>query len=1081
MESSPILNNPYQEPLFHYATAADGEQKGSLDYSRIVAGRRIFTNDLTGAPTSAKGQKSIFDVNEYAPQYGEQLVNLLRQEVGKWRNEDYPNVTRVTGELLAHWFCINDSVLPPKRKLFFAQQEAIETAIWLNEVAERSNAGTHILKRLNDAQEGQADGLPRFGIKMATGTGKTVVMAALILYHYFNRQEYRADTRFADYFLLVAPGITIRDRLNVLQVDTSTSDRHKIKDYYRERDLVPNRYADLLDGLNARIVITNYHAFEPKTLQGNKRTPFDGKVTRRVVDDAVVEVKNDSTGDNKEDFSQVLKRLFGSIKAGARLLIINDEAHHCYLPKPAKKQSDDEATDEENVRAAVWFTGVREVARRFKVQHIYDLSATPYYLQGSGYPAYSLFPWIVSDFGLIDAIESGLVKIPFLPESDSSQSLDGPMLRNLYEHIKGDLPKKGQTTRKKEAKQEGVVLSEEAPRMSELLVAAAGQFYEHYEKDYNRIHALFVDNPPVFIAVCSNTSVSKELYKFIAGFQAKDAEGKVVKTVPGHYDLFNNFDQYDRPKTKPPTLLIDSAALDDGGQVDEEFKRVFGPEIEKFKIEYARLHGQGSADRITDAEVLREVVNTVGKPNTLGAHIRCVVSVSMLTEGWDANTVTHIMGLRAFGSQLLCEQVAGRALRRKSYELAPYDKQTGEQLDTKSALRRKPESVVWKFPPEYAHIIGVPFKSFKTGTTAPVNAPDYTRIDALPDRQAEYEITFPNIIGYRVETVDDELRADFSRVEPFEIDYTSVPVKTIMQNAFEARNETLEFTSPNDLRDQQVVYRITQQLIHFYYSGLDNQPQFRKFSQLREIVQEWYDTRVLLVGETNPVYKRLLYFWNQKELADHIQRGVIAASRDSDVILPIFNHYNRFGSTKYVSGNTARPVYETRKSHVNYVVADTESWEQIAAKTLDELPEVVSYVKNAFLGFAIPYVSEGKEKQYFPDFIARVKTDSGRVISLIVEITGMNRDKAAKKQYVEDRWLPAANAVREQYDMDQWFFVEIANDIRPIKNQLADKIGEINMVVKRTDKKARILASFGRIKDGPPLTSEQMRREHIYD
>ncbi|QMW00899.1 BPTD_3080 family restriction endonuclease [Spirosoma foliorum] len=1080
MDVSPILNNPYQEPYFHYATAADGEQRGSLDYSRVMAGRRIFTNDLTGAPTGTKGQKSIFDVNEYAPQYGEQLVNLLRKEVGKWRNEGYPNTTRVTADLLTFWFLTGDDTIPPRKKLFFAQQEAIETAIWLNEIAGRSNAGNNILKRLSDGQQEQADGLPRYGFKMATGTGKTVVMAALILYHYFNRQEYRADTRFADYFLLVAPGITIRDRLNVLQVDTSTTDKYKAVDYYRQRSLVPDRYNELLDGLNARIVITNYHAFEPKTLQGNKRTPFDGKVTRKVVADEVVEVKNDSTGDNKEDFGQVLKRLFGSIKPGARLLIINDEAHHCYLPLEKGKKTEDGNTEEENARAAVWFTGVRELTKRYQVRHIYDLSATPYYLQGSGYPAYSLFPWIVSDFGLIDAIESGLVKIPFLPESDSSQSLEGPVLRNLYEHVKEFLPKKGQLTRKKEAKAAKSVSIEESPRMPELLVAATGQFYEHYEKDYGRINTLF-NIPPVFIAVCNNTSVSKELYKFIAGFQAKDADGNVLKTYHGHYDLFDNFDQYDRPKAKPPTLLIDSSALDDGEQVDDEFKKVFAPEIEKFKIEYARLNGQGAADRMTDAEVLREVVNTVGKPGTLGAHIRCVVSVSMLTEGWDANTVTHIMGLRAFGSQLLCEQVAGRALRRKHYDLAPYDKLSGEQLDTKAALRRKPESMVWKFPPEYAHIIGVPFKSFKTGSTAPTEVPDYTRIEALADRQAAYEITFPNIIGYRVETTEDELRADFSRVESFVIDYTSMPVKTIMRNAFEARNETLEFTSVNDLRDQQVIYRITQQLIHFYYSGLDNQPQFRKFSQLRDIVQEWYDTRVQLVGETNAVYKRLLYFWEPKTLADHIQRGVMAASRDSDIILPIFNHYNRFGSTKYVSGNTARPVYETRKSHVNYMVADTDSWEQKAAKTLDELPEVVSYVKNAFLGFAIPYVSEGKEKQYFPDFIARIQTASGRIVSLIVEITGMSRDKAAKKQYVEDRWLRAANAVRGHYDMDEWFFIEIANDIRPIKNQLADKIGEINAVVKRADKKARILASFGRIKNGPPISSEQMRRERIYD
>ncbi|MBO0933123.1 BPTD_3080 family restriction endonuclease [Fibrella aquatilis] len=1080
MDASPILNNPYLEPLYHYATTPDGEQKGSLDYSRTVEGRRIFTNDMIGAPTRVKGQKSLFDVNEFAPQYGEQLVNLLRKEVAKWRTEGYPHTTRVTLDLLKFWF-IPDGLTPiPKRKLFFVQQEAIETAIWLNEVASRSNAGTNILNRLGEEQDNEADSLPRIAFKMATGTGKTVVMGALILYHYFNRQEYRNDTRFADYFLCVAPGITIRDRLSVLRVDTNVQSGRQASDYYRQRGLVPQQFEHLLGGLNARLVITNYHSFEPKTLQGNKRTPFDGKISRRVVDGEVVEVKNDSKGENKEEFGQVIKRLFGSIKPGSRLVILNDEAHHCYLPKKADKRSaDDEATDEENQRAAVWFSGIRELTKRFQVRHIYDLSATPYYLRGSGYDAYKLFPWIVSDFGLIDAIESGLVKIPFLPESDSTQRLSEPVLRNLYEHVKEGLPKKGQTASKKAAKAQGTSLTEEPPRMPETLVTALEQFYAHYERTHSQMGTLY-STPPVFIAVCNNTSVSKELYKHIAGYEATDAEGK-TKTTPGRYDLFNNFDQNHLPKNKPPTLLIDSAALDDSGQIDDDFKKVFAPEIEKFKDQYARIYGQGSADRLTDADVLREVVNTVGKPNSLGSHVRCVVSVSMLTEGWDANTVTHIMGLRAFGSQLLCEQVAGRALRRQSYELLPYDKVTSEPVSIKVA-EKKPESIVWKFPPEYAQIIGVPFKSFKKGKSAPPPVPPtYTHITALPDRQAVYEITFPNIIGYRIETMIGDIKADFSHVEPFEIDYSSMPVRTLMQTAIEERVEELELTSVLDLRDQQVIYKLTQQLIHYYHSGNNGQPQFQKFNQLRAIVTEWYNTRVALVGETNENYKRLLYFWNHKEVADHIQLGIMAATAGSDVILPMFNHYNRFGSTRYVNGNTSRPIYETRKSHVNYVVADTDSWEQIAAKTLDELPEVLSYVKNAFLGFAIPYVNEGKEKLYFPDFIARIQTSSGRVINLIVEITGMNLDKAAKKQYVIDRWLPAANSVREQYGYDEWFFVEIANDIRYIKNQLADKLGEINEVVKRADKSAKIRATFGRIKDGPTLTSEQLRREYIYE
>ncbi|MEQ8535761.1 MAG: restriction endonuclease subunit R, partial [Imperialibacter sp.] len=476
--------------------------------------------------------------------------------------------------------------------------------------------------------------------------------------------------------------------------------------------------------------------------------------------------------------------------------------------------------------------------QRYKLQYVYDLSATPYYLSGSGYPPYSLFGWVVTDFGLVEAMESGLVKIPFLPEGDNTQNLTGAMLKNLYDHVRDELPKKGQRKKKSEAKKEGNVLLEEPPQLPQLVKGALDQFYGHY-RDYEKNmrgkgekEADLYTKPPVFIAVCNNTSVSKEVYKFIAGYEFPDQEGS-TRVVSGHFDLFSNYDQYNRLKHKSPTLLIDSEALDEGGQVNEEFKKVFAGEIEEFKKEYARLHGQGSAEKITDAEILREVVNTVGQPGKLGGHIRCVVSVSMLTEGWDANTVTHIMGLRAFGSQLLCEQVAGRALRRMNYELQGYDKEGMPTAD-------KRKIVNYKFPPEYAHIIGVPFNMFKGGDVGPTPPPPaYTMVKALPERQRAHEIVFPVVAGYRVDFKGEDLTWDFSNIGNFEFDGSKFPTQTEMGNAFTNQREVMKVATVLEKRDQEIIYLITKDLIHYKFSDDDGAPKHHLFFKLKEIVTEW--------------------------------------------------------------------------------------------------------------------------------------------------------------------------------------------------------------------------------------------------
>ena len=910
----------------------------------------------------------------------------------------------------------------------------------MNEIAERSNVGQRLLKDLEEARSVTGN-LPRIAFKMATGTGKTVVMGALIVYHFFNRLEYRSDVRFADNFLLIAPGVTIRDRLGFLRVDSR--DGFDATDYYHTRFLVPPSWRREMRQLNAKVAIINYHALQPRTLQGNKRSPFDGKIGS---DGEKVEAK--------EDISQVLRRILGKFKSESRLLVINDEAHHCYLPITDNRTAEGEDAKGENERAAVWFSGLREITRLFKVGSIYDLSATPYYLTGSGHDPYALFEWVVSDFGLIEAIESGLVKIPYLPVSDDTQAIELPVLRNLYQHVKNDLPKSGQRLRRARAKAEGSLLKEEPPRIPEIAQAAFKQFYAHYEEEYrDRRHSSKArgavqleldDTPPVFIVVCNNTSVSKEVYKFIAGYERTAAsEDEPPQVVPGVYDLFSNYDPGTlQPRDKPPTLLIDSDALENSGQIDEDFKSIFSTEIGRFKRDYAQIHGQGAAEQITDAEILREVVNTVGKPGALGSHIRCVVSVSMLTEGWDANTVTHIAGLRAFGSQLLCEQVAGRALRRKSYFLSAYDPANGELLSDRAAKGRKPENILYKFPPEYAHIIGVPFKLFKGGKATTTPPPDSKHVHALRERTTRYEITFPDVEGYRVDYPQGPLTYSFDGLNDYAVDGSMLPTKTVMGTGVDGKQVKLTVESILETRDQQIIYRIAKDLLRDHFADEQGNPQFERFHQLTAIVADWYENKVRVLHR-EPKWKKLLYFSEPKKLVAHVARAIHPGKNPEQRIRPILHHYNPTGSSRFVQGQTTRDAYVTRHSHVNLVVIDS-GWEGNAAKVLDDLAvdgQVLAWVKNAFLDFKIPYTDRlGAERHYFPDFIVRARTDAGETINLILEITGMTRDKTEKRWSVENRWLPAINAVREKHDWPRWDFMEIAADIRDARNDILKRL-----------------------------------------
>lgn len=1029
---NPVLNNPYEEPRYYY----DTDMNGNIDYQTVMNGRRPFGYDVNIVPNK-RGNKTIFSQEDFVTiDPNAEFINGIRKEVKTWREAGYPKASRITKELLDFWF--NNKERRTNLRLFFCQREAVETAVWLNEIAEKDpNTGNYLLNLLTERRhtvsDNDADVLPRTAFKMATGTGKTVVMAMLILYNYLNKRANPMDTHYVDHFLLCAPGITIRDRLSVLQLDNSTrSNNYQRNDYYHQRGLIPPQFEKELAGLNSCITIVNYQQFLPRVFSGKHASPLDGK--QKWVDGQLITQKD------KEDYSVMLSRVLEKGVKSKRIVVINDEAHHCYLPKATKDKLDaDEKSEmkDENENARVWYEGLRQMKLLgYKIQHVYDLSATPYYLKGSGYPEYSLFPWVVSDFGLVDAIESGLVKIPYLPAYSDKDGLEEPKLRNIYQYIRDSLPKKKDIDETKQ------------PHLPTLLNLALDQFVSDY-KEYERgIRAQFeeqgslLSSPPVMIIVCNNTAVSREVYREIAGYQIGEDEDGNPKYKRGRFDVFSNYDAMGNPRDRFPSLLIDSSALDDAStRIDEAFKRSYAKEIEEFKHEYANIHGAGSADRITDADILREVVNTVGKPGKLGGDIKCVVSVSMLTEGWDANTVTHVCGIRAFGSQLLCEQVVGRALRRQSYDMLPYDSRDGHLIDRKSLAHYKSENIVYKFPPEYARVIGVPFNTFKSGNTVvpPPHKPKAI-VMALPERQ-NLEIVFPNITGYRSDSIDGKLEADYTGLNKFVLDFDKLPLENPLQTPVNGDTKILK-TNYMELRDSQVVYYFSSLMIREYY--YQEGRMFQKFGDVKKIVEKWYNEHIdVKGGDGRPEQKRAVMLWEYTAVLSSINEGIHKANEDREIVSAVLNYYNPSSSTSVVYRPTNKTVHPITKSHVNLIIAEENSWQEIAAKKLDAMDCVVTWVKNTYLGFKIPYIVSDESKEFLPTFIVRVKTPNDKNVNLIVECQDYDGDKTgnrdAKRNYLKDYWIPAANNLKTY---GCWDLLEV-NDIDQIDKLINEKIKQL--------------------------------------
>lgn len=995
----PILNSPYERPSRHWELDESGQP------TQQVLETRRRAEFITPIPKPKKQKKSpkqqdfIFDegvgLSDTAQQYDPtSIINEVRSHVDSWRALPNPaqwQVTPETARLLQHWRHHDFNGVRP----FFCQVEAVETAIWLAEVAPSTRHGKRLLEHLAAANKDANPELMRLALKLATGAGKTTVMAMLIAWQTINAVRRPASKQFTRGFLICAPGLTIKDRLRVLQP-------HDPDSYYKDRELVPS---DLLDDLGrAKIVITNYHSFKLREridISKGGRQLLKG----RTGDDIVT----------TETEGQMLQRVMPDLMGMKNILAINDEAHHCYREKPKEvddedlKGDDKKEAERNNEAARLWISGLEAVNRKLGLQRVIDLSATPFFLRGSGYAEGTLFPWTMSDFSLMDAIECGIVKLPRVPVAENIPGDELPVFRNLWENIRKDMPKKGR----------GANQELDPLKLPTRLQTALQALYGHYEKTFRLWEDAGIGVPPCFIVVCQNTAISKLVYDFISGFHRKNDDGSTT-LENGRLPLFRNFDETTgNPLPRPNTLLIDSEQLEAGDALDDKFHEMAADEIERFRREIVERTGDARAgDNITDQELLREVMNTVGKAGQLGGSIRCVVSVSMLTEGWDANTVTHVLGIRAFGTQLLCEQVIGRALRRQSYEL------NEEGL----------------FNVEYADVFGIPFDFTAKPVIGPPQPPRETiQVKAIRPERDALEIVFPRVEGYRVELPEERLVAKFT-------DDSTLTLTPDLVGPCETRNEGIIGEGVNltvehlgDVRSSTLLFHLTQRLIYTKWRDPGEEPKLHLFGQLKRIAKEWLDHHLECKGGTYPA--QLMY----QELADmacnRITNAITANFLGTRPIKALPDPYNPTGSTRHVRFNTSKAdrwQTSSRHCHVNWVVLDSD-WEAEFCRVAEKHAKVRAYVKNHGLGFEVPYRYGSETRKYLPDFIVLVDDGKGPddLLRLVVEIKGYRREDAKEKKSTMDTyWVPGVNHLGTY---GRWAFAEFT-DVFQMQDDFAKKV-----------------------------------------
>lgn len=1006
---NPILNSAFEEPT-RYWYLRQGHAPELRD------GRRP---SIVYPPENTKRQWELGGVlqlsDDFKPGYEMVLVNLVRWRVAAWRTQGYPGVTRTTLELLQHWRREGR-----QQRLFFAQLEAAETIIFLVEGRQDLQQGIAVPsdEPNPDQKEQGYKAFLRYACKMATGSGKTTVMGMLAAWSILNKVADRSDGRFSDVVLIVCPNITIRNRL--AELDPAAGDAS----LYRTRDLVP---VSLMPSLaRGKVLITNWHNLKlrdpnqdgisakvrkvgvPVTTTeiihiGERSTTARGKryltedelhrqrdlgvltvvSEQRDADGSLKSVRIESTKYVESDTAWVARVLGQEIGGRQNLLVFNDEAHHAYRirPEPASEdhdEDDEEDTDYEREEATVWVDGLDRVHKLRGINFCVDLSATPYFLGRVGQDTNKPFPWVVSDFALTDAIESGLVKIPQLAVRDTSGA-EIPGYFNIWEWVMGKLTPRERGGKKSDAKPEAVLKYAHTP------IAMLGALWEEKWEDWKE-HG--ETRPPVYILVCKNTRIAKVIYEWIAN------DVQPTGIAPAHLEALRNKDG------QINTIRVDTRVVHEtdtaGAKSDEvRWMRVTLDTVGKT---------QWPADpqgRPIYPEGFEELAHKLARPlHPPGRDVRCIVSVGMLTEGWDCNTVTHIVGLRPFMSQLLCEQVVGRGLRRASY----VEGQDG------------------RFTEEVAKIFGVPFvvipfKADPGGTPTP--QPKRHHIHAVPDK-ARFRIEFPRVEGF-TQAVRNRVTVDWDKEATVELNPLQIPPEVEMKGAMHTADGRPSLIGPGKLenvtlnpyregrRFQELVFDLSRALAKRYLaSGQCQIPPHVLFPQLARIVERYLRTKIEVrpPAELIDVFCSPYYGWVVERLTEAIRPDT---SQGEAPQLPIYEQNRKPGSTDDVSFWTSRDVREVVRSHLNYVVADTRVWEQSAAYFIDTHPATEAFVKNSGLGFAIPYLHNGEPHDYLPDFIVRVKARDDAILHLILETKGYDPLESVKSAAAV-RWVNAVNA-----------------------------------------------------------------------
>lgn len=885
-----IINSPYEVPQKYWSYERERRE------FELKEGRRP-----AGYVIASESSRSFDDPGVFVPI---PLVNEIRKRVKLWKENDYPGVTGITKKLLEHWYDHQSR----QNRFFFCQLEAIETLIWLNEAPENEKLGIDIA---SDGGEFQ-----RLCSKMATGSGKTIVMAMLIAWQVLNKVTYPQDRRFTKNVFVVAPGLTVKNRLQVLQPFGEGN-------YYDEFNIVPTGLFEKLR--QAKILIKNWHALQWDT------------------EEKLAKKKSVDKRGAKSDEAYV-REILEELSSSRNILVINDEAHHAWrIPAESKIKG---VAKEDIEEATKWIGGLDRVHRAREILTCYDFSATPFTPTGKKTSEEALFGWIVSDFGLNDAIESGLVKTPrvvvrddALPEARTYK----PKLYHIYEHVRDELNRK----------------AEAHEPLPDLVVNGYYLLGKDWLDTYNEWNKVGFPVPPVMITVANRTETAARIKHAL--------DRKKIRI--------------DELCDSDKVLHIDSKVLSKAESQEEEQELEIDLDDDTPKL-----------TKNEQAEFLRQQVDTVGQVGKPGEQIRKVISVGMLSEGWDAKTVTHIMGLRAFTSQLLCEQVVGRGLRRTSYDV---NKETG------------------LLEAEHVNIFGVPFTFLpheeNEGTPPPPPRPK-TAIEPVNEK-LQYQISWPNVLR-----IDHEYKAIL------ELDVTKV--KTLKLNAYETSTlaelapvvegrPNLDDISLIDLQELAEKYRMQRIVFETARDIFDQMNHEWKgnredlIGQLIRVVESVVNSNVIEISpplfNSDDIRRRLMITLNMNKVVNHIWRFI--RQNNSTRIIPVFDTDKPIRSTGDMrTWFTSKPCDKVRKSHINFCVFDS-TWESSAAVNLDRDQNVVAWVKNDHLGFQIPYVYQGIVHNYLPDYLIKLKNDT----TLILEVKGeeSQQDKV-KGDYLKD-WCRAIN------------------------------------------------------------------------